>query len=184
MAIEKYTTKSIVLKAYAQGEHDYVYKLFTRDFGVVMAIAKSVRKLESKLRPHLIPGKTSVVTMVKGREIWRITGAVEEGSSQAIMRDVILLVSRFMQGEGSHKRLFDRLLSLAEKASSYEETKARALLYYILLVDLGYADAKVIGANTLEEYISWSIDDLYTHLLLSYENVRRHVHTVLKDMQL
>ncbi len=184
MAIEKYTTKSIILKAYPQGEHDYVYKLFTRDFGVVMAIAKSVRKLESKLRPHLIPGKSSVVTMVKGRDIWRITGAVEDGNPSASMRDITLLVSRFMQGEGAHKKLFDRLVSFADRASSYEETKARALLYYILLVDLGYADAKVIGAATLEEYISWSVDDLYTHLLLSYENVRRHVHTVLKVMQL
>jgi len=184
MAIEKYTTISIVLQTFDQGEHDRVYKLFTRDFGVIMAHAKSIRKLESKLRAHLQVGNMCLVTLVKGREVWRITGAEGEQSPPVFVYDVIAIVTRFMRGEGTHKALFDRLRTLTYESSFYEATKVRTLLYYIVLVDLGYADAKVIGAQDRAEYLRFTVADLYTHLLLSYVDVRKHVRSVLADTQL
>ena len=54
----------------------------------------------------------------------------------------------------------------------------------MILVDLGYADAKVIGAKDTKEYVTWSVDDLYTHLLLSYGAVRAHVGSVLQEIQM
>ena len=184
MAIEKYTTRSFILDEYERGEHDKVFKLFTREFGIVMAHAKSIRKLESKLRAHVLPGKMATITLVKGKEVWRLVGAEERACPPYFMPEVTLYLSRFMRGEGVHKALYDRLVSLLEKASSFEETKARLLLLYTLLVSLGYADAKVVGAKSIEEYIAWSIDDIYTHLVLNYPHVRTHVQLVMKEMQL
>lgn len=184
MAIEKYTTPAIVIESFDQGEHDRVYKLFTREFGQVLALAKSVRKLESKLRAHVLPRTVTLVTLVKGREIWRLVGAQEEKKTYGMMNDVTELIRRFVRGEGSHKALYDKLISFMVEQPSGDKQKARLLLYYIVLVELGYADARAIGAKDLKEYVGWSIADLYTHILLSYDKVRSHVHEVMREIQL
>lgn len=184
MAIEKYVTPCFVIESYDQSEHDRVYKLFTREFGLVMAHAKSIRKLESKLRAHILPRSISMVTLVKGREVWRVVGSEEKMAPNTRMHEIAKLVARFIRGEGVHTTLYDRLIAFVESPSSYDSTKARTLLYYIVLVDLGYADARVIGASNLKEYLAFTLDDLYTHLLLSYPAVRAHVHEVLQEIQL
>ncbi len=184
MAIEKYVTRCIILESYDQGEHDRAYKVFTREFGLLICQAKSVRKLESKLRAHILPRSVSLITLVQGKEVWRLVGAENEILEMHYMHEVSSLLKRFVRGEGSHKALYDRLIQFLVKSSSYSEKSARLLLYYILLVELGYADAKVIGAKTIEEYISYSVDDLYTHLLLTENSVRNHVKAVLEEIQL
>lgn len=184
MAIEKYTTQALVIESFDQGEHDRVYKLFTREFGLIMAHAKSIRKLESKLRAHVLPRTISLVTLVQGREVWRLVGAEQVRGNDEALSDVAALVKRFIRGEGAHKKLYDRLLSYIEHSGTFEKQKSRMLLYYVLLVELGYADAKVIGVHDIKEYIKWDIHDLYTHLLLTFDAVRTHIHQVLKEMQL
>lgn len=184
MAIEKYVTRAIILESYDQGEHDRAYKVFTREFGLLVCQAKSIRKLESKLRAHTLPRSMSLLTLVQGREVWRLVGAENEKEAPKYIHEVTALLKRFVRGEGIHKTLYDRLVNFLHIASSYDEQLARLLLYYILLVELGYADAKVIGVKSLQEYINFSIDDLYTHLLLTKKEVRNHVQEVLKEIQL
>ena len=151
MAIEKYTTVSIVIDSFAQGEHDRVYKLFTREFGLLLVHAKSVRKLESKLRAHVLPRGVSLVTLVQGKDIWRLVGAEEKSYNNYFIHEVTQIIKRFIRGEGEHKNLYDKLIIFLEKAKDYDEKKARLLLYYLILVDLGYADAKAIGAKNIKE---------------------------------
>lgn len=160
-----------------------MYKLFTRDFGLIFAKATSVRKLESKLRAHLQSARMVQVTLVKGKEIWRITGGEEMPSITFLCKDAVILLERFVRGEGTQKRLFDHVHTLIQQ-SSFDERISRLLLYYLILVDLGYADARLIGAETIAEYISWSIDDLYTQLILTKDIVRPHVMNVLSEIQL
>lgn len=184
MAIEKYVTKAIILESYDQGEHDRAYKVFTREFGLLICQAKSVRKLESKLRAHLLPRSISLLTLVKGKEVWRLVGAEKEQHDLTFIHEVTSLVKRFIRGEGAHKALYDRLIYFLKCSTSYKEQSVRLLLYYMLLVELGYADAKVIGAKDIKEYISFSVEDLYTHLLLTEYQVRSHVREVLEEIQL
>ncbi len=184
MAIEKYTTKCIILDAYDQGEHDKAYKVFTREFGLLMCQAKSVRKLESKLRSHMLPRSVSLITLVQGKEVWRLVGAEKEVMKSLYIHEVTTLLKRFVRGEGSHKALYDRMIAFLTSQEMYDDQSARLMLYYILLVELGYADAKVIGVKDIKEYISFTIDDLYTHLLLHKKAVHLHVQEVLQEMQL
>lgn len=184
MAIEKYVTQAIVIESFDQGEHDKVYKLFTREFGLITAHAKSIRKLESKLRAHTLPRSISLITLVKGKEVWRLVGAEEQYIKEKGIHEATTLIKRFIRGEGEHKVLYDMLLSFFNESSKYNEKTSRVLLYYIVLIDLGYADIKAIGAKNMKEYNSWSIDDIYTHLLLSYEVVRKHIQDVMKEMQM
>jgi recombinational DNA repair protein (RecF pathway) len=184
MAIEKYTSPAIVIESFDQGEHDRVYKLFTRDFGMLIAHAKSIRKLESKLRAHVLPRTVSLVTLVQGREVWRLVGAEEQQGKGQMIGDVTSIIKRLIRGEGTHKALYNRLMDFLAEEASFDKQKSRLLLYFICLVELGYADAKAIGAKDIKEYIKWNVGDLYTHLLLSHAQVRSHVHEVLKEMQL
>lgn len=184
MAIEKYTTQAIIVESFDNSEHDRVYKIFTRDFGLIMAHAKSIRKLESKLRAHILPRSVSLVTLVQGREVWGLVGAEGQVTTSPYIHEITALIKRFIRGEGAHKALYDRLILFLQTTTKYDQTHSRVLLYYIFLVELGYADAKVIGAKDIKEYIEWSVDDLYTHLILTYRDVRAHIHEVLKEMQL
>ncbi len=184
MAIEKYTTKCIVLDSYPNGEHDRVYKLFTREFGLIMAHAKSIRKLESKLRAHVLPRSLSLVTLVLGKEVWRLVGAEEQRGIHSNIHEVTQLLNRFIRGEGEHKALYDRVITLMMSSSSYDVQKLRLLAYYIILTELGYADVKVIGAQSMKEYLAWNMDDIYLHMLLHETKVKSHVHAVLQEMQL
>lgn len=184
MAIEKFTTQALVIESFDQGEHDRVYKLFTRDFGMLMAHAKSIRKLESKLRAHVLPRSLALVTLVQGREVWRLVGAEEKTLGGDVLHDISQLIRRFVRGEGAHKSLYDRLMDFLRLEKEFDMQKSRLLLYYIVLVELGYADARVIGARDIKEYIGWNVGDLYTHLLLAESNVKQHVRSVLKEAQL
>lgn len=184
MSIEKYVTKCLVITSFDQSENDRVYKLFTREFGLLIAHAKSIRKLESKLRAHILPRTVSLVTLVKGKEVWRLVGAEEQKASPVIIHEITELISRFIHGEEPHKVLYDRVEEFLQKSEKYDKQKARILFYYILLVELGYADAKVIGTKSIKEYRDWNIDDLYTHFLLSENLVKEHIINVVKDTQL
>ncbi len=184
MAIEKYVTSGIILESYDQGEHDKVYKIFTREFGLLLCHAKSVRKLESKLRAHLLPRSISLVTLVKGREVWRLVGAEKETVEMGYIHEVVALLKRFVRGEGEHKELYDRLMEFVTTASSFDEASARLLLYLIILIDLGYADKTVIGITSKEMYTTSSMHDMYTYLMLTKDVARTHVQKVLKEIQL
>ncbi len=185
MAIEKHTTEGLVLEAYDQGEHDKAFKVFTRDFGLLICHAKGIRKLESKLRAHMLPRSFSLITLVQGREVWRLVGAEgRHGNDTWYIHEVTQILGRFIKGEGSHKALYDRVKRLAESLPLFDEQKVRLLLYFVVFVDLGYADATVIGIQGIDEYKKMTIDELYTHLLLNHTAVRAHVLTVLKETQL
>jgi recombinational DNA repair protein (RecF pathway) len=184
MAIEKYTTPAIILESYDQGEHDKVFKVFTREFGLLFVHAKSIRKLESKLRGHMLPRSIATITIVKGKEVWRLVGGEAEHREYVYIHEVTKILSRFIKGEGAHKELYDRIIAFLSEAAPYEEKIAHVLLYYVVFIDLGYADVKVIGSKTMKEYKEWSMKDLFTHTILSYDALRKHVHLVLKDSQL
>lgn len=184
MAIEKYTTEAIVIDIYDNGEHDRVYKFFTYDFGMILAHGKSIRKIESKLRAHLMIGRKSLITLVAGREVWRITGATDMSERNAFLQEIISILGRLIRGEGAHKGLYKKIMTLSQVYEKFDAQKVRILAYFIILVDLGYANAEVIGAKNLEEYIAWSVDDLYTHMLLNIVQVKKHIHTVMSEIQL
>ena len=183
MSHDKHATESFVLASYETAEHDRTYKLFTKDFGLIFARATSVRKLESRLRTHLAVGRMTRVTLVKGKEVWRITGSEECHCQKLLRNDVIKLLERFVRGEGPQKILFTHMKDIVS-TNNIDERTGRLLANYLLLVDLGYADAFIIGAESIEQYISWSADDLYTQAILTKDVMRKHVMQVLNEVQL
>ncbi|MGB8815820.1 MAG: recombination protein O N-terminal domain-containing protein [Minisyncoccia bacterium] len=71
----KYNTEAFILKSLQRKDADKIYFLFTEDFGLIRAGATGVRFLKSKLRYHLSDFNCLSVSLVRGREYWRIVGA-------------------------------------------------------------------------------------------------------------
>ncbi len=188
MSYDKYTTEALILKSYENGENDLAYKVFTYDFGIIFVHAKSVRKINSKLRMKLNVNNFCLITLVKGKELWRVTGVEEMNNIKKDQNRLAILcecISRFIPIEKSQKKLFEKLKNIViDESNVLEISKFKILIYYIVLVDTGYADAKIIGAKDIDEYKSFSVSDLYTHFSLNEKYIIDHVIYVLKHSML
>ncbi len=80
MARHRYDTRGIVLARTHTGEANTLLALLTSDVGLVQARAQSVRKSGAKLAPALVTLAESRVVLVRGKEGWRLAGAVLEES--------------------------------------------------------------------------------------------------------
>lgn len=197
MAIEKYTTEAFILKEYEQGEHDLVYKIWTREFGIIFAVAKSIRKINAKLRSLIKKNDFTILTLVKGRDVWRLTGAEEfvldsdfsNSKSWSLKAKKVIseVVSKFLEEKKTYKKLFDKIKSIfsfGEDIDILEINNFKILIYYLILVDTGYADASIIGAKDIEDYKNFSMKDFYTHFVLNEKEVKKHVLHVLRETML
>src|ERR1700722_4910107 len=72
----KYTTTGIVLARTPIGEASAFITLLTPDLGLIRARAQSVRKPGAKLAAALQTFSESDVIVVRGKEGWRLSGAV------------------------------------------------------------------------------------------------------------
>lgn len=72
----KYETRALVLSRTHVGEATTVVTLLTADLGLVHARAQSVRKSGAKLAHALTTFAESDVVLVRGKEGWRLSGAV------------------------------------------------------------------------------------------------------------
>ncbi|MDQ5957089.1 MAG: rep/recomb RecO protein [Patescibacteria group bacterium] len=165
MSIEKYTCEALVLSEYNIAESDAILLLYTRDFGVINAKQSSLKK-SSKLRQHLLVGRYCDVTLVKGREIYRIAGARE--SLRKANRDLIPHVSglakRFLGFENKNIKLYDRIREYGCR-NDLDTNSVRLCMMADILTVGGYLDISKLDM-TLEEYKISSIDDMYMKVAL------------------
>ena len=126
MSYHIYTTKGIVLSERPLKEADRMYSILTRDFGLVRAHATGVRKGVSKLRGSLEPVSLSTVSLVRGKEFWRLTSAELIKSFKT--SKPLALLEKLVAGEAPHPELFD----IVEKhIESSETTLVSQILYHL-----------------------------------------------------
>jgi DNA repair protein RecO (recombination protein O) len=125
-----YTTKGLVLSARPAREADRVYSILTRDLGLVRASATGVRKEGSKLRGALEPFVISQVSLVRGKEFWRITSAevLRPIPAEAGIGRPLALLERLVPGEAVHPELFD---AIEEFLEADETTLVAHILHHL-----------------------------------------------------
>lgn len=154
MAHRIYQTDAFVLQGVNIGDsHQYV-DVFTRELGLVRVVARSVRYERSKLRYSIQPFSYVKVSLVRGKEVWRLTGAVAEsnlfydlkGDSgvQKLVAQVFSLVRRLVQGEEKNEYLFNTLISFMNflDENEIEASEIRPLECIVILrilYSLGYS---------------------------------------------
>lgn len=126
MAHHIYHTDGIVVTKTSAGEWDARVGVFTREFGLIFVHVKAYRRPESKLRPHLALFSYVRLSVVRGREVWRLVGVENYGLTTAFVRhrparlvvgQIINVVRRLVKGEDSHPALFDDILNSFKQIS-------------------------------------------------------------------
>lgn len=77
MAYTIYETKAVILGVRSIQENDLFIRVFSSVFGYITIVAKGVRKAGSKLRGHIKEYGLTTLSVVKGKEMFRLTDARE-----------------------------------------------------------------------------------------------------------
>ncbi len=75
MAYTIYETKAVILGVRPIQEHDLFLRVFSDVFGYITIVAKGTRKAGSKLRPHINEYSVATLSVVKGKDMFRLTDA-------------------------------------------------------------------------------------------------------------
>ena len=155
MAHHIYTTQALIIEGTLTGEANKSYLLFTKELGMIRATAQGVRLLKSKLRFSLQDFTYVSVSVVRGKEIWRITSArglahiydiyKDLGRKELIvmLANVCALIKRLMPQEEKHQELFEYLVEAFRyeylPTISEDEIKSlECILVITILRELGY----------------------------------------------
>jgi len=159
-----YQTRAFVIDHVETGEANVTLSLMTEDLGLVRAAAQGVRHLKSKLRPSIQDLSFSKIALVRGREVWRLTGAEKlisladrriQPQIRKLMAKTLGLVKRLSPGEAPNEYLFEavsRFCSFCfEKkdvlaADQEKQDAAYLLVEFRILHSLGYGseDEKLV----------------------------------------
>jgi DNA repair protein RecO len=107
-------------------EADRIYSILTRDLGLVRATALGVRKENSKLRGSIEPISLSDVSLVRGKESWRLTSA--EFIKKFTKSRPLALLENLVAGEAVHPELFEAVEKYLE---SDEITLVSRIMFHL-----------------------------------------------------
>ncbi|OGG89836.1 hypothetical protein A3G12_02620 [Candidatus Kaiserbacteria bacterium RIFCSPLOWO2_12_FULL_54_10] len=165
----KYETRGIVLSRTPLGEANALITLLTPDLGFVHARAQGLRRPGAKLAAALATFAESSLVLVRGRESWRVAGAVLEENwfirlcrSEPRMRAARIsrLLVRLVAGEMHDPAFFpimrgllDALATLPEEAHESAEVLAALRVLAALGFDAGTVpgEASVFAPALLTE---------------------------------
>jgi recombinational DNA repair protein (RecF pathway) len=134
-----YHTTGLIVGLKPKGETDLLLKVFTRDFGMVLATAQGARKMVSKNRFGLRLYAVPEFDLIKTKESFRV-GAVRpepyapDGAETLVRAKVSAILARFVVSDEPHEKLFDDVLKLFKK----QNKNLDILAMIVILESLGY----------------------------------------------
>ncbi len=114
----EYRYTAIVLGKRETGETDRLYTLYTRENGKLMVMAKGVRKPTAKLASQLENGSRVGVTVIKGRGMGKLAGAIAEARYSALR---------------SEYEIYQSILSTLDRVRTLTEVEENDIRIYDLL---------------------------------------------------
>jgi len=188
MAYRHYETLGLVLGSQPRNEANRLYQIYTADFGLIKVLAQGVRLEKSKLRYNLQDFGLSHLTLVRGKEFWRLTGAEKEGDLNpqrvVFFRKISSILLRLIQGESAHSAIFKDLEKAWQLLSETEISKDDLLNLEIfiiirLLFELGY-----LAKSDLTQSVFWAEDFSWTEirsLQVEKNNLIRLINLTLSE---
>ena len=183
MSHSVYQTPAIVLRVKNMRESNKLAVLYTRDFGLVYVGAQSIREARSKMKPHLQSLSMVDVDLVRGREVWRLTGIHENLASlnfvqklwYPLLDRISSTIQRLCQGEEPHIELWQELDTLYQSVREeevFDETIEVVALCRILN-SLGYWSADVLSVTTKDPYGKESLLFARENNMLLIKNINK-----------
>ena len=142
-----YTTPGFIVHSMPHGESGKFFLIFTKDFGMIGATAQGIRLSQSKLRYHIQDNSLSNISIVRGKEVWRIVGVgeVEQVKTNKVHIQILKLLKRFLHGEEKNEKLFEVVEALYKNDFEKINTElVESLVVLRILNHLGYISNKEI----------------------------------------
>ncbi len=192
-----YHTPAFVVGSSPRGEGSKVFSLFTRELGLLRATATSVREERSKLRYGLQDFSYSEVTLVRGKEFWRLARAEPRFSVATELRGrvsalymfgrIFRLLERLLAGEEKNEQLFTAVLESMRFVSGASEVKrvegVEVVLVLRILYLLGYLAPREEFGSFLRDFNRWD-DTVIEEALLCKSLALSHINESLRQTQL
>lgn len=137
--------EAVVLRHSDYGEADRLLTLFSREQGKLRAIAKGVRKVQSRKAGHLEPFTQVSLMLAQGRDLWIVTQAEAIETMQPLRDDLtrlsyaayaVELLDRFTYEEGQNWQLYNLLLETLKRIAQEENSFVPVHYYEMGLLDL------------------------------------------------
>lgn len=175
-----HTTPALVLGSFPVAESSRTYRLLTRDLGLVYARAQSVRELKNRNRFALQNGTLTTVTLVRGREVWRVTTTRLEDEARAPLplRRVFELTHKLTPIEDRTIDVFTPLWSALSARESVPHEILEPITALRVLSALGYV-ARPFNNDHVERYLA--SNDFSDALLRCFPGDRVHVFRAINN---
>lgn len=157
---------------------------------MLYASAKSVREERSKQRYALQEFSYVRATLIHGKSGWRVAGVEamqnlygEQPTREArgLLRTIVLLLRRLIQGEAAHPELFDEVISVITKPMGEEYVLLEQVMTVRMLAMLGYISpdapiAPLIQAPDVSGAVSAYVREHEPHYIRTIESALRESH--------
>lgn len=187
-----YHTHGFILSSRNVGEANKMLVIYTREMGLVRALAQGIRLHKSKLRFTLQDLSYVNVDLVRGKELWRVTSAKHISSfpfartnklSLLLIGRVSKLIERLC-GESPSENIFDDLIQsfyLLDREMLDEQREALELhLILRIMNNLGYVDSEIVS-----KYLSSQFDGEKTKMILNErQSIIAHINRAISESQL
>lgn len=194
MSYHIYTTEGIILKRTGFGEANVLLHVFTKEFGLIIASARSARLSVSKLRPALQEYTLVLLSLVKGKNGWKITNVLSVDSfffgvpkhTHKVMSQVSFVLLQMIQGESADKDLFQIVKSGFEYLKNIDKeciSLFEPLIIIRILNQLGYVVKDSETSIFLENPVEW--DEKIINLVMDKKiMIVGHINKALKESHL
>ena len=141
-----YRTKGFILKKKNRGEADQILTIYTKDFGRLEVLAKSIRKIASKLRSGAEIFCLSEIEFVQGKNYKTLTDALVIKKFENLKRSLLRLkiaykisetFDHLVKGEGIDEKIWYLLKETFAKLNNPQSKHFNLqLIYYYFLWNL------------------------------------------------
>lgn len=190
-----YHTNAYIIGSYNIGEANKMLVLYTRELGLVRAVAQGIRLNKSKLRYALQDFSYARIDLVRGRDIWRVTSGTSvdvfpylrsNKDSLMFVARMNKLLERVCDGEESNPNIFDEVMQcihILDDLHVSRDSREALELHIVLRIlnNLGY-----IGeSDTLSQFLGKNFDYEKIHSLLQdKKSIISHINRALNESQL
>ncbi|MFH1509708.1 MAG: DNA repair protein RecO, partial [Candidatus Nealsonbacteria bacterium] len=138
-----YRTQGIILGKIDRDESDRLFTIYTKDYGIINLLARSERKIKSKLRSGLELFYLSEIEFIQGKAQKTLTDAILINKFSIIRKDIerlkvayqiSALVDKLLRGQEPDKEIWKLLNETLEKLNSVhlKDLKINFVYYYFL----------------------------------------------------
>ena len=196
MAYHVYHTEALLLGGTPSGEGDRLLYCYTRELGLVLVHAKSLREVRSRLRFALQTFSHAHLDLIHGKHGWKLISARpidthaalwKKTEKRAILAQYTELIRRLIQGEEMQTELFDEVLEGLKHLSqvtSDDELRATELVFVVRLLErLGYW-GEVKGLESMFSEDVWQNNKATMLAHTSRMTLLTQVNRALRETQL